>query len=49
MSSDTFRAKYSMKASDVSHLNAAGMKIAMAHFEKVLAEYYQDFLSKKKP
>ena len=47
MSDKLFRLKYCIKESDVSHLNYAGMKIAMSYFEKVLAEYYQDFLSKK--
>ena len=47
MSSESFRAKYSQKTSDYSHLNAEGMKIAMAHFEVILEEYYTDFLSKK--
>lgn len=47
MSSKAFREKYSIKTSDISHLNEEGMKIAMAHFEKILAEYYQDFLSKR--
>ena len=47
MSDESFRATYCLKQSDISHLNLEGMKIAMTHFEKILAEYYQDFLSKK--
>ena len=47
MNNVAFRAKYSMTMSDPHHLNAEGMKIAMSHFEKVLAGYYEDFLSKK--
>ena len=47
MSSESFRKEYSMKTSDISHLNYDGMKIAMSHFEPIIAEYYQDFLSKK--
>ena len=47
MASKSFREMYCLKTGDVSHLNFAGMKVAMNHFEKVLAEYYQDFLSKK--
>ena len=47
MSNVAFRAKYSYKTADPNHLNAEGMKIAMEHFEKVLASYYEDFLSKK--
>ena len=47
MKSTTFRAQYCMNPDDISHLDAAGMKIAMEHFEKILAEYYQDFLDKK--
>ncbi len=45
MQDPSFRAQYCMKSTDVSHLNAEGMKIAMAHFEKILSEYYQIFLS----
>lgn len=47
MSNKSFRQKYSVSPSDVSHLNPDGMKIAYEHFEPILAEYYQDFLSKK--
>ena len=47
MASKSFREMYCLKTGDVSHLNFAGMKVAMTHFEKILAEYYQDFLSKK--
>ena len=47
MSSENFRKEYSMKTSDISHLNYAGMKIAMSNFEPIIAEYYQDFISKK--
>ena len=47
MASKSFRELYCIKTGDVSHLNFAGMKVAMTHFEKILAEYYQDFLSKK--
>ena len=42
-----FRAKYCIKDSDVSHLNAKGMALVMPKFEKILAEYYTEFLSKK--
>ncbi len=47
MKSYSFRAQYCMNPDDISHLNAEGMKIALSHFEKLLAEYYRDFLSKK--
>lgn len=47
MRNKSFRAAYCMKDTDVSHLNAAGMKIAMTNFEPILAEYYEDFLNKK--
>ena len=47
MRSKSFRTSYCLKDTDVSHLNAAGMKIAMTYFEPILAEYYEDFLSKK--
>ena len=42
-----FRAKYCIKDTDVSHLNAKGMALVMPKFEKILAEYYTEFLSKK--
>ena len=47
MSSEIFRAKYCLRSSDVSHLNVTGMKNVMGYFEKILAEYYTDFLSKR--
>ena len=47
MRSSAFKAQYCIKPTDVSHLNFEGMKIAMMHFEKILAEYYQDFINKK--
>ena len=47
MRNKSFRAAYCMKDTDVSHLNAAGMKIAMTNFEPILAEYYEDFLGKR--
>ena len=47
MRNSAFREQYCIKPTDVSHLNCEGMKIAMPHFEKVLAEYYQDFIGKK--
>ena len=42
-----FRAKYCIKDTDVSHLNAKGMEFVMPRFEKILAEYYTEFLAKK--
>ena len=47
MSSPSFRKKYCMSSSDTHHLNAEGMKMVMPFFEKIIAEYYEDFLSKK--
>lgn len=47
MKNEAFRAKYCIKSSDISHLNAAGMKIALKHFAPILERYYTDFLSKK--
>ena len=44
---EEFREKYFNIPSDVSHLNFEGMKIAMTHFEKVLAEFYEQFLASK--
>lgn len=46
MRDDSFKSKYCMKPGDVSHLNLDGMKIAMSHFEKIIAQYYADFSSK---
>lgn len=47
MKNEAFRAKYCIKSSDISHLNADGMKIALEHFAPILERYYTDFLSKK--
>ena len=47
MQSSLFRSKYSMSSGDANHLNFEGMKIAMSHFEPILAEYYEDFLGKR--
>lgn len=47
MNSEVFRTAYCIKSSDISHLNAKGMKIAFEHFAPILEEYYTDFLSKK--
>ena len=44
MRDDAFRAKYNIKPSDVSHLNADGMKLVLPYFEKALAECYEQFL-----
>ena len=47
MTNESFREQYCIAKDDISHLNPEGMKIALAHFEKVIAIYYKDFLSKK--
>ena len=47
MTNEAFREQYCIASTDISHLNPEGMKIALAHFEKVIAIYYKDFLSKK--
>lgn len=47
MKNEAFRARYCIESSDISHLNAAGMKIALKHFAPILERYYTDFLSKK--
>ncbi len=47
MSNVVFRRKYCMSSNDTHHLNEKGMKLVMHSFEKILAEYYQDFLGKK--
>jgi hypothetical protein len=48
MRSSSFRRTYCLKESDVSHLNSLGMQMVAPRFEKILAEYYADFLSHKK-
>ena len=48
MTSEAFRQANCMTSSDVSHLNEQGMKLVMPRFEKVLAEFYTDFLASKK-
>ena len=40
MTDASFRTKYCMKSSDISHLNADGMKLVLPAFEKAIAEYY---------
>ena len=44
MTSENFRAKYCMSATDVSHLNLEGMKLVMPAFEKFIAEEYRSFI-----
>lgn len=48
MRNPDFRKTFCIKESDVSHLNDFGMKLVMPRFEKILAEYYTDFLNKQK-
>ena len=45
----SFRAKYNIKSSDVSHLNVDGMKLVLPYFEKALAELYLDFITPDEP
>ena len=40
MTDANFRSKYCMKASDISHLNEAGMKLVFPVFEKAIADFY---------
>lgn len=40
MTSEAFRAKYSMKPNDVSHLNLEGHKLVLPAFEKFISETY---------
>ena len=47
MRNAAFRIKYCKNENDVSHLNAAGMKLVFPKFESYLADFYEDFLSKK--
>ena len=49
MRDEAFRAKYNIKPSDVSHLNADGMKLVLPYFEKALAELYTDFITPDEP
>lgn len=46
MTDSAFRAEYCTNPDDVSHLNAAGMELVRPFFDKMLAEYYTDFLKK---
>ncbi|MGM9643296.1 MAG: SGNH/GDSL hydrolase family protein [Eubacteriales bacterium] len=48
MNDPNFRAEYCLSASDVSHLNAAGMALVEPVFEKFIAEEYEKFLANKK-
>ncbi len=40
MTEAAFRAKYCMKPTDISHLNAEGMQLVFPYFEKFIAEAY---------
>ena len=46
MRNSAFRAKYCMNINDAHHFNEEEIKYVMPCFERILAEYYQDFLSK---
>ena len=43
MDQSGFRSTYCIKPSDVSHLNAAGMKLVFPKFEKFIAEEAEKF------
>ena len=45
MDDPDFRAKYSIKPSDPSHLNADGMSLVLPHMEKFIAEAYMAYLN----
>ena len=49
MRDTSFRSKYNIKSSDVSHLNVDGMKLVLPYFEKALAELYLDFITPDEP
>lgn len=40
MTDSAFRSKYCMKPTDISHLNADGMKLVLPAFEKAIADFY---------
>lgn len=40
MTDSAFRSKYCMKPTDISHLNADGMKLVFPAFEKAIADFY---------
>ena len=40
MTDSSFRSKYCMTATDISHLNAEGMKLVLPAFEKAIADFY---------
>lgn len=45
MTDANFRNKYCMKASDISHLNEAGMKLVFPAFEKAIVDFYTNKIS----
>ena len=47
MDQSGFRSTYCIKPTDVSHLNAAGMKLVFPKFEKFIAEEAEKFFGKK--
>lgn len=44
MTDASFRAKYSIKPDDVSHLNMYGMQLVLPCFEKLIAEIYYEYI-----
>lgn len=44
MNRESFRSQYCIRPSDVSHLNAAGMKLVLPVFEKFIGEEYRKFI-----
>ncbi|MBR6726705.1 MAG: SGNH/GDSL hydrolase family protein, partial [Clostridia bacterium] len=47
MGSSKFRREYCKNPNDVSHLNAAGMRLVMPNFDKLIAACYEDFLARQ--
>lgn len=47
MTDPDFRLEYCMKPTDISHLNAKGMKLVFPVFERLIAEYYSDAVADK--
>ncbi len=49
MTNATFKMKYCIKPTDVSHLNIEGMKLVFPNMEKFVAEAYAEFIGYEEP
>lgn len=46
MTDPEFREQYCMKPTDISHLNADGMKLVLPKFEELIANFYKEYINK---